>query len=196
MWGNSKIILLTFLHAFQWVLKLKHRTVVCSGPYGAEIQMWKSVLKDHRHTLRRFFFFFNKFPKKLYRQCFPVFPSSYWHWHRKLKLQALCARGYKNLDLVQFHLSLNSSRKLWVWSKLSLLYAPQLCSSCHVLYTYWLLQSFLSNSSKKIDLFKGLVILQVSKHDSWLRINRKSWKKSLGLMRDSQAIKVVLQRVK
>lgn len=56
MWGNSKIILLTFLHAFQWALKLKHRTVVCFGPYGAEIQMWKSVLKDHRHSLRENFF--------------------------------------------------------------------------------------------------------------------------------------------
>lgn len=156
--------------------------------------MWKSLLKDDKHTLREFVFF-NDFPRKLYTQCFPVFPSSYWHWHRKL--QALSSRGYKILDLVQFHLSLNSSGELWVWSKLSLPYAPQLSSSsCHVLYTYWLLQSFLSNSSRKIDWFKGLVILQVSKHDSWSRINRKSWIKSLGLIRDSQAIKVFSQRVK
>lgn len=146
--------------------------------------------------LRILFFLKHKFPKKLYPQCFPISPLSYQHWHRKLRLQALSARGYKSLDLVQFHLPLNSSGKLWVWSKLSLPYTPWLSSSCHVLYTYWLLQSFLSNSSRKIDWFKGLVILQVSKHDSWLRINRKSWIKSLGLIRDSQAIKVFLQKVK
>lgn len=153
-------------------------------------------LKRSQTDFERIYFFSNKFPKKLYTQCFLVFPSSYWHSHRKLRLQALSARGYKTQDLVQFHLSLNSSGKLWVWSKLSLPYAPQLSSCCHVLYTYWLLQSFLSNSSRKIDWFKGLVILQVSKHDSWSRINRKSWIKSLRLIRDSQAIKVFLWRVK
>lgn len=65
MGGNDKIILLTFLHAFQRVLKLKHRTVVCSGPHGAEIQMWKSVLEDvsgekkSQNSLREFFFLIN-----------------------------------------------------------------------------------------------------------------------------------------
>lgn len=74
MWGNSKIILLTFLHALQWVLKLKHRTVVCFGPYGAEIQMWKSVLKDHRHSLRENFFFPTNSPRSSVHSASQFFP--------------------------------------------------------------------------------------------------------------------------
>lgn len=58
-------------------------------------------------------------------------------------------------------------------------------SSCQVSDAYWLLQNSASHSQRKIDWCwvggeGGVAILDVSKHGSLLRINRKSWIKSLG----------------
>lgn len=69
-------------------------------------------------------------------------------------------------------------------------------SSCRILDTYWLLHNFPRHSQRKIDGCRitgegGLAILNVSKHDSLLGINRKSWIKSLGFDKGffSQTIK-------
>lgn len=58
-------------------------------------------------------------------------------------------------------------------------------SSCQVSDAYWLLQNSASHSQRKINWCwvggeGGVAILDVSKHGSLLRINRKSWIKSLG----------------
>lgn len=53
---HSKVILLSFLHVFNPVIKLRHGTVTCSGPYGAGIPVWKSILKDVRKTSQTHFY--------------------------------------------------------------------------------------------------------------------------------------------